>query len=208
MRLAFTNALMPSQQLHSNRSTRYLKQSLVAHLFQVPPVSILLGVATLSLLIDASFKGILFSTFLVAMAISAIGATSTRLTFNQLARWSRKTRLRQFAMTSLPSLILLVAYILTDLTLAPAQAQFLQNAETFISGLLSNSNVPATIVPLIFGVLRAIFVIYIAIAVIRVIVAARNDDDWTTLARTPLIIVMAIVIGDLMANLVIGGAGT
>jgi hypothetical protein len=33
-------------------------------------------------------------------------------------------------------------------------------------------------VPLIFGVLRAIFVIYIAIAVIRVIVAARNDDDW------------------------------
>ena len=63
-------------------------------------------------------------------------------------------------------------------------------------------------VPLIFGVLRAIFVIYIAIAVIRVLVAARNDDDWSTLARTPLIIVMAIVIGDLMANLVIGGAGT
>ena len=33
-------------------------------------------------------------------------------------------------------------------------------------------------------------------------------DFTTTLARTPLIIVMAIVIGDLMANLVIGGAGT
>ena len=174
--------------------------------FRIPPVPVLIGVATLSLLFDASFKGILFSTLLVACAIGIISAASLKLKLNQLARWSRKTRLRRLALTSLPSLVILVAYILTELTLAPAQAQFLQNAETFIAELLTGSNVPATLVPLIFGVLRAIFVIYIAIAVIRVLVAARNDDDWTTLARTPLIIVMAIVIGDLMANLVIGGA--
>ena len=176
--------------------------------FRIPSAPVLIGVATLSLLVDASLKGILFSMMLVALSISLIWSTAIQLRFNRLARWSRKTRLRRLAVTSLPSLLILVSYILTDLTLAPAQAQFLQNAETFIANLLSTSNVPATMVPLIFGVLRAIFVIYIAIAVIRVLVAARNDDDWTTLARTPLIIVMAIVIGDLMANLVIGGAGT
>lgn len=197
---------MSSQHVHSSAPKVFTPQS--SRFFQMPPVSILLGVATVSLLFDASFKGILFSTMLVALSIGTIWSAAIRLKFNRLARWSRKTRLRRLAVTSLPSLLILVSYILTDLTLAPAQAQFLQNAETFIANLLSTSNVPATMVPLIFGVLRAIFVIYIAIAVIRVLVAARNDDDWTTLARTPLIIVMAIVIGDLMANLVIGGAGT
>ncbi len=146
--------------------------------FRMPSVPVLIGVATVSLLLDASFKGILFSTLLVACAIGMMGATSLKLTLNGLARWSRKTRLRRLALTSLPSLVLLVAYILTDLTLAPAQAQFLQNAENFVTTLFAGSNVPATLVPLIFGVLRAIFVIYIAIAVIRVLVAARNDDDW------------------------------
>lgn len=147
-------------------------------LFRMPSVPVLIGVATVSLLLDASFKGILFSTLLVACAIGMIGATSLKLKLNGLARWSRKTRFRRLALTSLPSLVLLVAYILTDLTLAPAQAQFLQNAEDFVATLFAGSNVPATMVPLIFGVLRAIFVIYIAIAVIRVLVAARNDDDW------------------------------
>ncbi|MEM6255059.1 MAG: hypothetical protein AAF821_19255 [Cyanobacteria bacterium P01_D01_bin.156] len=195
--MTFNRFIHPKTSTMLKLSTRY---------FRLPSVPVLLGVATVSLLFDASFRGILFSTLLVACAIGLIGATSLEVSLNQLARWSRKTRLRRLALTSLPSLVLLVAYILTDLTLAPAQAQFLQNAETFITTLLAGSNVPATMVPLIFGVLRAIFVIYIAIAVIRVLVAARNDDDWTTLARTPLIIVMAIVIGDLMANLVIGGA--
>ena len=199
---------MSSQHFHSSAPTVFTPQSRSSHFFQMPPVSILLGVATVSLLFDASLKGILFSMMLVALSISTIWSAAIRLRFNRLARWSRKTRLRRLAVTSLPSLLILVSYILTDPTLAPAHAQFLQNAETFIANLLSSSNVPATMVPLIFGVLRAIFVIYIAIAVIRVLVAARNDDDWTTLARTPLIIVMAIVIGDLMANLVIGGAGT
>lgn len=191
---------------HFESLTRSATLKVSGRFFRIPPVPVLIGVATVSLLFDASLRGILFSTLLVACAIGIISAASLKLKLNHLARWSRKTRLRRLAFTSLPSLVILVAYILTDLTLAPAQAQFLQNAETFITTLLAGSNVPATLVPLIFGVLRAIFVIYIAIAVIRVLAAARNDDDWTTLARTPLIIVMAIVIGDLMANLVIGGA--
>ncbi|MEO0373721.1 MAG: hypothetical protein AAF329_03635 [Cyanobacteria bacterium P01_A01_bin.17] len=173
--------------------------------FRLPSSQTLILVATVSLLLDASLKGILFSTLLLAIAFCLIWTTTTRDTFNHLAKWSSQTRRRRFAVRCLPSLILLSSYVVCELTLAPAHAQFLQGAENFITTLLTGANVPANLVALIFGVLRAIFVIYIAIAVIRVLVAARNDDDWTTLARTPLIIVMAIVIGDLMANLVIGG---
>ncbi len=57
-----------------------------------------------------------------------------------------------------------------------------------------------------FGVIRALFLVYIAVSLVRVVQSARNDDDWQQLARAPMIIVMAVVIGDVLASLVIGGA--
>lgn len=197
------NTFLPTPKL----SGRRLRKKSTASFFRMPSVSVLISVATVSLLIDASLKGILFSTLLLALALCLICPLTTKDAFNRLSRWSRQSRLRRFAVRYLPSLVLLVSYLLCEFTLAPASAQFLQGAETYVTTLLGGANVPTTLVPLIFGVLRAIFVIYIAIAIIRVVVAARNDDDWSTLARTPLIVIMAIVIGDLMANLVIGGAG-
>ena len=192
---------------NSKPSSRRPRKSSVSSFFKMPSVSVLISVATVSLLLDASLKGILFSTLLLALALCLICPLTTKNAFNRLGQWSRQSRQRRFAVRYLPSLVLLVAYLLCEFTLAPASAQFLQGAEAYVTTLLGGANVPATLVPLIFGVLRAIFVIYIAIAVIRVVIAARNDDDWSTLARTPLIVIMAIVIGDLMANLVIGGAG-
>lgn len=179
-------------------------QATVDAVFKIPSISTLLVIATLSLLVDASIHGLLFSTFLIAIA----GGVAFSFTFKQalsaLVRWGQRSRPRQFALQCVPSLLLTVSFLLSNVTIRPAHAQFLQGAETFFNTLIAGAGVPTNVVSLVFGVLRAIFVIYIAIAVIRVIVAARNDDDWTTLARTPLIVIMAIVIGDLTAGLVIG----
>lgn len=84
---------------------------------------------------------------------------------------------------------------------SPVYAQFFQGAETFFNATFPDA---AAVVPVIFGVIRALFLIYIAVALIRVVQAARNDDDWQQMARQPVIIVMAVVLGDVLTTLVIG----
>jgi hypothetical protein len=85
----------------------------------------------------------------------------------------------------------------------PLFAQFFQVAEDFFTTTFPDAG---DVVPLVFGVIRALFLLYIAVSLVRVIQSARNDDDWQQLARAPMIIVMAVVIGDVLATLVIGGA--
>lgn len=85
---------------------------------------------------------------------------------------------------------------------SPMYAQFFQVAEDFFTTTFPDAG---DVVPLVFGVIRALFLLYIAVSLVRVIQSARNDDDWQQLARAPMIIVMAVVIGDVLATLVIGG---
>jgi hypothetical protein len=53
-------------------------------------------------------------------------------------------------------------------------------------------------------VLRALFVIYLGIGLVKVIQSARNDDDWQQLARTPLILVVTVTMGDILAAVITG----
>ena len=41
----------------------------------------------------------------------------------------------------------------------------------------------------------------------KVIQAARQDEDWQNLARTPMIILIAITMGDILASLIVGNGG-
>lgn len=65
---------------------------------------------------------------------------------------------------------------------APTQALFFDTAETYMNNLINGLGASATgtagLVKLIFGTLRLIFVIYVGIAVVRVVNAFRNDEDW------------------------------
>ena len=87
----------------------------------------------------------------------------------------------------------------------PSYAQFLGGTEQWLQTAIPGMD--ASLVSLIFNVLRAIFVIYVGISIVQVVQSARQGDDWQTLARTPLIIVVAVTLGDTLANL-ITGAGT
>ena len=52
--------------------------------------------------------------------------------------------------------------------------------------------------------LRAIFLLYIAISLIGVGNAVRKDEDWQSVARTPLLVVIAVVVADVLTGFVIG----
>jgi hypothetical protein len=104
------------------------------------------------------------------------------------------------------SIILSVFWL--DFFAAPASAQFFGKAENFFKTTLtqgtdSNSN-PQTAVSLIFNVLRAIYLLYIAISLIGVINAVRKDEDWQSIARIPLIVVVAVTVADVLTGFVIG----
>jgi hypothetical protein len=91
-------------------------------------------------------------------------------------------------------LITLLAY--------PAQAQFFGGAETWMQ---SNFGADAgDAIPLVFNVLRGLFLLYVGISLVRVINGARQDEDWQTIARTPLIIIIAVTAGDVLTTLITG----
>ncbi|MBD2344599.1 hypothetical protein [Anabaena subtropica] len=90
----------------------------------------------------------------------------------------------------------------------PAQAQFFGKAESFFKntltqGTTNNSNTQPA-VSLIFNVLRGIFLLYIAVSLIGVINAVRKDEDWQSIARTPLLVVIAVTVADVLTGFVIG----
>jgi hypothetical protein len=127
----------------------------------------------------------------------------------QLVSWiQRRGRQYKLNIALLVFCLVGVVYFL-DLSAAPASAQFFNQTEGWL-----RSSFPATasaggvdIYNLVFNTLRAIFVLYLAISLVRVIAAARNDEDWQTLARTPLIILITVTLGDILASLITGGGG-
>ena len=64
--------------------------------------------------------------------------------------------------------------------------------------------IDADVVTLFFNVLRAIFLLYLGISIVKVIQAARQDEDWQNLARTPFIIVVAVVTADIITGMIVG----
>lgn len=94
--------------------------------------------------------------------------------------------------------------LLLILTVEPAQAQFFNRTQTWMTGAIPG--VDTGLVALIFNVLRALFVIYLGIGLVKVIQSARNDDDWQQMARTPLILVVTVTMGDILAGIITGAA--
>ena len=87
--------------------------------------------------------------------------------------------------------------------MAPANAQFFAAAEEFFGATFGEA-VPEEIIAIIFGVLRALILLYLAIALIQIINAARQDQDWQQVARTPLIVAVTVGIGEVLSGMIIG----
>lgn len=83
----------------------------------------------------------------------------------------------------------------------PAQAQFFQNAEDFFNTTFTSSGAA---VPVVFGTLRALYIIYLAVAFIGVFNSVRQDEDWVSAARTPILVVITITLADILTGLITG----
>lgn len=92
-----------------------------------------------------------------------------------------------------------------DATAGPASAQFFGNAENWMQNNIDGVDNGFT--STVFFVLRAMLLIYLAIALIRVIVAVRQDEDWQGAARTPIIILLILFAGEQLTNLIPGSSG-
>lgn len=85
----------------------------------------------------------------------------------------------------------------------PSKALFFEAAEQYFITTFGGQSAATTAIPLVFGVLRVIFILYLGIALVRVINAFRNDEDWQTAARIPMMVVLCIVLGDVLSALIV-----
>ena len=128
------------------------------------------------------------------------------VTMQQIS-WRFNLPKRQLIGLQILAIALLLSVFWLDYFAAPAQAQFFGKAEDFFKNTLtegSNNSGTNTAVSLVFNVLRALFLLYIAISLISVVNAVRKDEDWQSIVRTPLLVVIAVIVADVLTGFIIG----
>ncbi|MBF2063261.1 MAG: hypothetical protein IGS39_02335 [Calothrix sp. C42_A2020_038] len=88
----------------------------------------------------------------------------------------------------------------------PAAAQFFSKAEIFFKNNLADASQSGATnaVSLVFNVIRALYLLYIAVSLVGVVNAVRKDEDWQVVARTPLLVVIAVTIADVLTSFITG----
>ena len=149
-----------------------LMERLVGRMNPLPDLP-LLAVAILCLALDVLIHG---PALLVVLAVAGLTGLAWRrdiIPSRSLSRWASKAqgfrrKAWRFLGLGLLWLITLLAY--------PAQAQFFGDAETWMTTNFGTAAGDA--IPLVFNVLRGLFLLYVGISLVRVINSARNDEDW------------------------------
>ncbi|MEG3437886.1 hypothetical protein V0288_12230 [Pannus brasiliensis CCIBt3594] len=88
-----------------------------------------------------------------------------------------------------------------NLFATPARAQFFQGAEEFFNTTFSSSGAA---IPIVFNTLRALYIVYLAVAFIGVFNSVRQDEDWVAAARTPILVVITVTLADILTKLITG----
>ena len=152
------------------------------------------------MIVDISIHNLIMSSLMFLTAIVLAIPKEANKLFTKFEKLQRKMGINLYGIL----LAIVTVIFMLDFATAPASAQFLKNAETWMTGAFTG--ISADAVKLVFNVLRGLFLVYLGISLVRIVNAARNDEDWQNLARTPLIIAVTIVLGDILAGLVTGGA--
>ncbi|MEL4897074.1 hypothetical protein [Crocosphaera sp. Alani8] len=138
-----------------------------------------------------------------------------RRQLNRLQNWLSKYGLAPIAWLVGTAIFLFDSYSLPVMAQAApgggtgpsgaAAGFFFTNIQNKATGIFSGSPQAATINPIIifgFGVLQILFIMFIAWQVAKVIGAAREEEDWKQVAKTPLIVAAAVIGGDFSVGLV------
>ena len=79
---------------------------------------------------------------------------------------------------------------------------------TFATAFQAGGAGPANVQPiaLIFDALRAVLLLYAGISLVSVVQALRQDEEWLTVARTPLAVLVCVVLADILTSLIVPNA--
>ncbi|WP_138506596.1 hypothetical protein [Nostoc sp. PA-18-2419] len=165
----------------------------------------LMGATGTAMIVSMSVHNILLGGLMIATAIAIALPKQSQALLTNFEQIQRKYGVNLYAVL----FTILTVVCLLDFASSPADAQFFNTAQTWMTNTFGNAGNGQTqaVVALFFNVLRGLFLLYVGISLVRVVQAARNDEDWQTLARTPLIIVLAVFVGDLVTGLIVGGGG-
>jgi hypothetical protein len=59
--------------------------------------------------------------------------------------------------------------------------------------------------PIIFNAIRLLLVLFIIFKAFQAVQAARNDEEWQSLVKIPLMIIVLVAVTDLTVGLITGG---
>ncbi|MBE9001051.1 hypothetical protein IQ274_23215 [Nostoc sp. LEGE 12447] len=164
---------------------------------------VLMGTTGAAMIVSMSVHNILLGGLMIATAIAIALPKQSQALLTNFEQIQRKYGVNLYAVL----FTILTVVCLLDFASSPADAQFFNTAQTWMTNTFGNAGNGQTqaVVALFFNVLRGLFLLYVGISLVRVVQAARNDEDWQTLARTPLIIVLSVFVGDLVTGLIVGG---
>ncbi|HEY9667977.1 MAG TPA: hypothetical protein V6C91_14290 [Coleofasciculaceae cyanobacterium] len=160
----------------------------------------LMVASSFALLTDMVYTSSMLSVSIVTTGSIGISYMLWPAEFGIVGRWFKRYRLSWQA----GLLVAVAALFFLNGISQPASAQFFGQAEQWMTGQFPQGG---EVIPLVFNVLRGLFILYLGISLVKVVQAARQDEDWQNLARTPLIILIAITMGDLLSQFIIGGGG-
>ncbi len=163
---------------------------------------VLMGTTGAAMIVSMSVHNILLGGLMIATAIAIALPKQSQALLTNFEQIQRKYGVNLYAVL----FTILTVVCVLDFAAAPADAQFFNNAQTWMTNTFGNAGNGQTqaVVELFFNVLRGLFLLYVGISLVRIVQAARNDEDWQTLARTPLIIVLSVFVGDLVTGLITG----
>ncbi len=144
--------------------------------------------------------GQVLSGLTALMALSYLYPTLLLNFFDRFDRICHKHRLNPTAVMAFLAGMSLIGLAFFG-HVEPASAQFFSKTEGWLQ---SNLKLDASLNSIVFNVLRGVFVLYLAINLVKVVQAARDGEDWQTLARTPLIILVTVTMGDTLASAITG----
>lgn len=166
----------------------------------------LMGVAGALMIAEMSLHNIMMGGLIVITAVAVCFQKEFVRLLTGIDNKQRKYGVNLYAI-----LFCLLGFVfILDFASAPANAQFFNNAQTWLTtnfpNAAGNTQTQQTIIT-VFNIIRALFLLYIAISIVNIIQAVRRDEDWATPARTPFIMVVAVFAADILTGLVAGNAG-
>ncbi|HAG82506.1 MAG TPA: hypothetical protein DCL61_15420 [Cyanobacteria bacterium UBA12227] len=154
------------------------------------------------MLLEMSLHRLILTSLIFGVAVFCSAPQFFGTALTNFERWQRKYKLN----LAVVAFLFLSTVFALDLMATPASAQFFNGAQEFMTQAFGNAGGTdiTPVIEIIFNVLRGLMLIYLGVSLIRVVQASRNDEDWQTLARTPMIIMVAVVVADILTGFIVG----